>query len=144
MPNIVSLLEINERPRGATMAMAVILSVGQDYSVLSTRTAVLRSAGYVVEQASSLTEAIDQFRSGDFDLVVLCHSMPLEERQSLIQFIRACGSLLPTLYIAPVSESIRGSLTDGTIGSSPCELLKGIDKALREAMAHSEPHASHS
>jgi len=61
------------------MSTAFILAVGQDNLLLNTRSSILRTAGYVVESVMSLTQALNQFLTGDFDLVLLCHSIPLQE-----------------------------------------------------------------
>jgi CheY-like chemotaxis protein len=62
------------------MPLTIVLSVGFDPALLMTRVLVLQSAGYLVEQASSVTKAIDLFQAGDFDLVLLCHSVPRKDR----------------------------------------------------------------
>lgn len=59
---------------------SVILSVGQDPMVLSTRCSILRSAGYLVRPSSSIAEAIDLFDDLDVDLVLLCHSISVQDR----------------------------------------------------------------
>jgi len=42
------------------------------------RAKVLQQAGYTVESSLSFTTAIDKFLgAGDFDLVLLCHSIPV-------------------------------------------------------------------
>lgn len=58
------------------MPRVVILSVGNDEALLRSRNAVLRTAGYVVIEASSPRHAMAEFIGGDFDLVILCHSIP--------------------------------------------------------------------
>jgi DNA-binding response OmpR family regulator len=62
------------------MPLTLVLSVGPNASLLETRNIVLRSAGYLVESASSMNEAVHRFLAGDFDLVILCHSVPIRER----------------------------------------------------------------
>jgi hypothetical protein len=82
------------------MSTAFILAVGQDDFHLDTRT-----AGYVVESVMSLTQALNQFLTADFDLVLLCHSIPLnlKERDRLTCAIRASGSPVPSslLHLSP-------------------------------------------
>jgi CheY-like chemotaxis protein len=82
------------------MQIVVILAVGFDPSLMRTRSLVLQSAGYIVESASSLKEAVTRFRGGDFDLVLLCHSIPMKDRDQLTCLIRATGSLTPVVSIA--------------------------------------------
>jgi CheY-like chemotaxis protein len=82
------------------MPQTIVLAVGTDPSLLKTRSLVLQSAGYMVESASSVKEAVDRFQSGDFDLVLLCHSVPRKDRDRLTSLIRASGSLTPIVSIA--------------------------------------------
>jgi DNA-binding response OmpR family regulator len=57
----------------------------------------------MVVSASSIREAVDRFQDGDFDLVILCHSIPTKDRERLITLIRASGSLTPIVCIAKTS-----------------------------------------
>jgi CheY-like chemotaxis protein len=82
------------------MPQTIVLAVGRDPSLLKTRNLVLQSAGYMVESASSVKEAVDRFQSGDFDLVLLCHSVPRKDRDRLTSLIRTSGSLTPIVSIA--------------------------------------------
>jgi CheY-like chemotaxis protein len=82
------------------MPQTIVLAVGTDPSLLKTRNLVLQSAGYMVESASSVKEAVDRFQSGDFDLVLLCHSVPKKDRDRLTSLIRASGSPTPIVSIA--------------------------------------------
>jgi hypothetical protein len=82
------------------MPLTLVLSVGLDASLLKNRNIVMRSAGYLVESASSVNEAAHRFLAGDFDLVILCHSVPSRERERLTGLIRASGSLTPVISIS--------------------------------------------
>jgi CheY-like chemotaxis protein len=82
------------------MPLTLVLSVGLDASLLKARNVVLHSAGYLVESASSLNEAAHRFLAGDFDLVILCHSVSTRERERMTCLIRASGSLTPIVSIS--------------------------------------------
>jgi DNA-binding response OmpR family regulator len=73
------------------MPLNVVLAVGLDSWLLVTRNKVWRSAGYFVVSADSIGDAIDLFNDGDFDLVVLSHSISIESRERLTSLIRASG-----------------------------------------------------
>ena len=109
------------------MALTVVLSVGLDSELLGSRSLVLQSAGYIVVSAYSIKEAVDRFQEGDFDLVLLCHSIPSKEIDRLICWIRASGSRIPVV-------SISGSLDQGdafagmAVSSDPGTLLQEIRK----------------
>jgi CheY-like chemotaxis protein len=121
------------------MSTNPVLAVGQDRMILSTRISILRGAGYAVESATSAEQAIDQFRSGDFGLVILCHTMPPEERRSLARLIRASGTSVPVLYVQPLIEPSMDGLADAIIGSHPIELLSGVEEALNKAKVRPRP-----
>lgn len=109
---------------------ALILSVGCDPSLLSTRSLLLQSAGYAVESASSVEDAIRRFRQGDFDLVILCHSLPEKERQRLIVLIRDYGSTIPLLLIAAASA---GDVeTSSSSESAPAMVLSRVHEVLQQ------------
>src|ERR1700722_8094932 len=82
------------------MPLTIVLCVGFDLSLLRARGLVLESAGYLVESASTLKGAADRFQSGDFDLVLLCHSVPRKDRGRLTSLIRSSGSRTPIVSIA--------------------------------------------
>lgn len=77
----------------------VILNIGNDSALLHTRALLLGSAGYIITSTSSIREAIEWFQTGDFDLVVLCHSLSEQEREHLIRVIRKGGSAIPVLFV---------------------------------------------
>ena len=58
------------------MPLTVLLAVGLDSSLLESQRSVWQSAGYHVTSADSIREGIAQFHKGDFDLVLLSHSIP--------------------------------------------------------------------
>lgn len=111
------------------MALTLVLSIGLDVELLSTRNLVLQSAGYLVVPAYSLKEAVDRFQDGDFDLVLLCQSIPTKEKDRLTRWIRASGSRVPVLSVS-ASPRLRDGHKDETFGSDPNSLLEEIREAL--------------
>lgn len=65
------------------MPITVVLAVGLDAWQLTAQSPALSSAGYVVISAVSCREAIGHFRAGDFDLVMLGHSISMEDKERL-------------------------------------------------------------
>jgi hypothetical protein len=116
---------------GGLMPLTLVLSVGLDASLLETRNIVLHSAGFLVESASSLNEAAHRFLAGDFDLVILCHSVPTRERERLTCLIRASGSRTP---IVSISGNLRqcDAFATATIEDGP-NLLIGIRAVINKA-----------
>ena len=111
------------------MMLGVVLAVGFDPSLMTTRILVLRSAGYVVIRASSFEEAVDHFQSGDFDLVLLCHSVPAADRERLTRLIRASGSSTPIVSIAG-SPGECDAFANSTLEDGPNKFVAGIRDAL--------------
>jgi CheY-like chemotaxis protein len=120
------------------MQIAVVLAVGFDWSLMRTRGLVLQSEGYIVESASSLKEAVDRFQAGDFDLVLLCHSIPMKDRDHLTCLIRATGSLTPVAFIAR-SLAECDAFVHATLEDDPNKFLAGV----REELSKAERRAAH-
>jgi len=124
------------------MRTAVVLAVGFDSSLMRTRSLVLQSAGYIVESASSLKEAVDRFRVGDFDLVLLCHSIPMKDRDHLTCLIRATGTLTPVVSIAQ-NHGECAEFVDATLEDGPNEFLAGIGEELGKAARRAANGTAH-
>ena len=122
------------------MPLTVVLAVGLDSSHLASQTSAWQSAGYFVTSAASIGDAIVHFRDGDFDLVLLGHSIPADSRERLTFLIRATGSRIPVVCIADSSSGC-DSFADATVGDEPGNLLRDIDQLM--AKRAKEPAASH-
>jgi DNA-binding response OmpR family regulator len=111
------------------MPLTVLLAVGLDSSLLESQRSVWRSAGYYVTAAGTIREGIAQFHEGDFDLVLLSHSLPAESRERLAFLIRASGSRVPVVCVSDSSSGC-DTFADATIQSGPDYLLQGIENLL--------------
>jgi DNA-binding response OmpR family regulator len=109
--------------------LKVLLAVGLDSSLLQSQRSVWQTAGYHVTSVDSIREGIAQFHEGDFDLVLLSHSIPAESRERLAYLIRASGSRIPVICVSD-SSSGSDSFADATIRSGPENLLQGIEDLL--------------
>ena len=107
------------------MALVHILAVGWDPIVLSSRCSVLRYAGYIVRSASSIDGAIEEL-DRDIDLVLLCHSIPVQDRDRVIEIIRSANPQIPIYSVASASSDSGAGLVDGIISSRPEDLLKAL------------------
>jgi DNA-binding response OmpR family regulator len=114
------------------MSLAVVLAVGLDPQLLDTRRMLLQSAGYIVATARSIKEAFHLFVNGDFDLVVLCHTIPEKDRDGLTWMIRASGSRTPVVTISTLAGQ-RDFFADATLETDPSKFLGGIRDLLVEA-----------
>jgi len=107
------------------MSETLILSVGLDPMILDAREEILRSAGFIVVSAVSIKEALHLFRDGDFDLMILCHTLAVKDRERLTCLIRASGSRIPVASISGTPEE-QAVFSDASLEQDPVELLAGI------------------
>ena len=111
------------------MRITVVLAVGLDSWQLTLQDLDLKSAGYVVISAISIRDAIEQFKVGDFDLVLLGHSISAEQKERLTSLIRASGSRTPVVCI-PNSSGDCNSFVDETLQDDASALLTGMEEIL--------------
>ena len=113
------------------MHHTVILAVGCDPVLLETRCQVLRKTGYIVISTLSLRKAVACFLEGDFDLVLLCHSIHVQGRERVVQLMREHASSTP---IVTVGSSLGqcDPFADATIENDPENLVAGIREVLKE------------
>ncbi len=113
------------------MYINVVLAVGLDAWQLASQNSQLRSAGYVVVSATSIREAIEQFKVGDFDVVLLGRSISVEHKERLTDLIRTASSRTPVISI-PNSPGDYNSLADGTFRDDVISLFKSVEATSEE------------
>ena len=118
------------------MPYTVVLMVGQDRVLTETRSQVLRMAGYTVVPAFTLRQAMDEFVSGDFDLVLICHSIPQDARERLVDVLRKHTSRTPIISVASFDGQLDG-FADGTIKNDPSLLVAGLRNILHQGPDYS-------
>ena len=114
------------------MGEIVILSIGAEARLLLTRNMVLQAAGYAVVAANSIKEAVGCIQDGEFDLVLLCQSIPTKDKDRLIDGIRASGSRIPVVSVSGQLCQVDAAASM-TVGSDPIELLRGLREVLISA-----------
>jgi CheY-like chemotaxis protein len=114
------------------MPHIVALAVGRDPVLLETRGQLLRKAGYRVVSALSTEQALQNFASGDFDIVILCHSIPVRERERLTYAIHRHSPNTPVVVVR-ARVSAMDSFADATIENEPEILLQEIPRILHKA-----------
>lgn len=105
--------------------------MGSDPSVLETRELVLRSAGYSVVSAVSVKEAVCLFKGGDYDVIVLCHSLTAKECERLTGAVRASGSRIPIVRVSDTALDGPLSFADASLDKTPAAFLRSIEDVLR-------------
>ena len=115
----------------AASRQARILSVTYDLSLAATREMLFRSAGFQVSSVLNVAQAIQLCAAEDFQLVVVGHSIPLEQRKWLLKEVRGhCAARVLALRRAG-EPPLPGA--DYTLDSmeSPALLLETVINILR-------------
>jgi DNA-binding NtrC family response regulator len=91
---------------------------------------VLRNEGYGVHAETSVTEALRVFRQGDFDLVVLCHSIPEGEKLRILTAMKKAKPSIPVVTMRSGGEAPK--LADASVRSldGPDSLLNCVASLL--------------
>jgi len=96
-----------------------------------------KSAGYFAIPTASIKGAINHFQAGDFELVLLGHSISTEASKTLASVIRATDAHVPIACIAG-SPGCHDSFADGIFKPDSTDLLAGMRQLLRANL-----HISH-
>ena len=120
------------------MSITLVLGVGLDPSLTRIQNPAWRSAGFYVTPVASIREAIDHFKNGDFDLVLLGHSLSDDCRERLTFLIRSLGSRVPVVCIAKFAGCF-DTFADATLQGESNELLQGMGELM--ARSASTPKA---
>jgi DNA-binding response OmpR family regulator len=120
------------------MPRNAILSAGRDRPLLYTRNRVLEEAGYSVTPATTSAETVERFFTGDFDIVVLCHSIPIEERERIAMLVHNHSPSTPVIVLADMA-SRRYNFGDLTVESDAGSLLESLPLALKMADERKPP-----
>jgi CheY-like chemotaxis protein len=109
----------------------VVLCVGQHQQLLAIRDTVLRTEGYRVIEAHTTDEALYIFNSTDVDIVVICHSIPIQSRKRLVLAMKEARPLTPVIalheaydLIAEADESVDQLAGPEALLESMTSLLK--------------------
>jgi DNA-binding NtrC family response regulator len=86
------------------MPITMVLAIGLDAGFLESQRNTLKASGYFVSSAHSVNAAMEEFRDGDFDLVLIAQSVETERRDRLISMIRDTGSRVPVVCMAEPSS----------------------------------------
>jgi len=115
------------------MPSAIILAIGVDSSLIRDRGTIWQSSGYFVRSVGTIREAIGYFRDGDFDLVLVGHSVPAESRERFVFSIRRSGSRIPVVSIADSADDVmllrtRQLSTNPACSTSPFDLKCSVTR----------------
>ena len=118
--------------------MPRILSVSYDAALLRTRQLVLESRGYEVVSAEGFSEAIEKCKDGEYDLIIIGHSIPHGDKQTIVQeFHRHCPA--PVLALLKTGEWQLREATASIESFDPNVVLAAVESILtppQGAQAH--------
>jgi len=112
--------------------MGRILTVGQDEALLSSRVAILRRCEAEVVAARA-SEALKILTAQQFDLVVLCHTVTMDDMKELVRSAHRQASDLKVLQILKTAELSRARTSpaaDDTTSTDPASLEAKVAQML--------------
>ena len=104
-----------------------ILSISYDATLLKTRQHLLEQKGYDVTSAEGFTEAMECCQAGDFDLVVIGHSIPHKDKEAIFKAVQQTCSA-PVIALSRGTEPpLKGAL-DTVDPMNPVKFLDCVDR----------------
>lgn len=104
----------------------MVLDAGRDPHHSKKRDQVLSAAGYKVVTAHNSPEIINNFFNGDFDVVILCNSLPNDERRRLAGIIKSYSPSTPVIVLADTAYAAEYDYGTLTSNSSPEWIVAAI------------------
>jgi DNA-binding response OmpR family regulator len=108
----------------------LLLSAGRDPNVLKQRNAQLLAAGFKVASATNSHEVVEKLLNGDFDLVLLCDSMPDEDRNRLARIVSGYTPSTPVVLIS-IADGEEHAPGGGSVRCHPEQLLATVAESLQ-------------
>lgn len=112
--------------------MIRILSISYDETLLRTRQMLLHHVGYHVTSAFGYSAAIRESAQGDFDLVIMGHSIPHEDKEAIAKQVRIASNA-PILSLLRHTEPILTVAEYNVSPDDPAALLQYIQEITHRA-----------
>lgn len=107
-----------------------VVAFGYDRMLVGLRCRILRMSGYEVEETFTSAEAAEAVQSDLMDALIICHTVPSEERERLARMVRNRRKLMPILCIrAHQHDLIPSGCT--SVDNSPVAILDAVQEAVR-------------
>jgi len=107
-----------------------ILSISYDGSLLLTRQMLLQQAGYQVTSALHLADALEWCQKDEFDLVVIGHSIPREDKRALVKVSRMFSQAPVLSILRPTSVPLAEADYSVRSADGSEALIAAVNKAL--------------
>lgn len=114
------------------MRSVLILSIGQDALLLRSREQVLRKFGYDVRSVSDLPALEIEVLNGDYDVVLLCHTLTAQEIAGVVNFVRNVRPSVMLIGLFPFAGDML-QLCDAVSLTDPLLLNESIQEIMAEA-----------
>lgn len=120
-----ALVQLLSEKISAKQRKARILSVSYDQVLLRMRHMILEHEGYAVVSAHGLNPALELCEQGGFDLFILGHSIPDEEKRKMVQtFRQTCPAPVVSLRLGWSDPAVDGA--DFRVVPDPEVLLETV------------------
>ncbi|HKO14346.1 MAG TPA: response regulator [Acidobacteriaceae bacterium] len=113
--------------------MLTVFQAGEDLLLLDTRRRLLESIGLAVVTASGARQALERIPQVHFDLAILCHSLPVHQRQQVAAALRRANPAAPVLLVGRGSAGLLGaeaSEIDAIVDPHPARLTETLRRLL--------------
>ncbi|HEY3769638.1 MAG TPA: hypothetical protein VGN44_13275 [Candidatus Angelobacter sp.] len=94
------------------------------------RSRVLRMSGYEVEETFTVEKASESAQSDLIDALVICHTVPEEEKEQLVSAVRKTRKLMPILCIRAHQHDLLPS-DCVSVENSPVAMLDSVREAIQ-------------
>lgn len=121
--------------------MARIISVSYDHTLLLTRELMLKGAGHQVTSCLGYEEAVSNCSRVPFDLVIVGHSIPKNDKLNMIAAFRHQNANALIVALARAGEPRLNEVDVYVTPGDPEELIRAIDRAITRNRAASAPPA---
>ena len=120
--------------------MATILSISYDESLLLTRQMLLQQMGHTVYSAAGFSRAykICTEYGGQFDLIVLGHSIPHDDKIAIVQHCKNACNMCPILALLRSGEAPIPGAARSVDSSDPQAFMAAINEIVEEGTAQKE------
>lgn len=115
---------------GAAMSATRVVAFGYDHLLVGLRSRVLRMSGYEVEEIFTLAEASNSAQSDLIDALIICHTVPSEEKERLVRTIRSTRKLMPILCIRAHHDDLIPN-DCASVENSPVAILDTMREVMR-------------
>ena len=114
--------------------MLTVFQTGEERLLLETRRRVLEKLGLAVVTAMSAEEALAQIPALQFDLAILCHSLPADRRRQIAAALRKLNPAAPILLVGrePGGLAIdEDAAIDAVVDPHPERLTQTLSRLLQ-------------